>query len=82
MWRWASAWYADWSEAQTAANLDGPVRFRFINGQESAMSRGAMLLHVVNHASFHRGWVVEQAFAVPAKLPACDLTDYLRQLSP
>ena len=72
-------WYEDWVEAQTAASLDQPVRFRFINGQEGAMSRGAMLLHVVNHASFHRGWVNEMAFPIPAKLPAADLTDYLRE---
>jgi uncharacterized damage-inducible protein DinB len=75
-------WYVDWAEAQTAADLDERVRFRYISGRDSAMSRGAMLLHVVNHASFHRGWIVEQAFAVPAKLPPCDLIDYLRQPSP
>jgi uncharacterized damage-inducible protein DinB len=72
-------WYEDWSEAQSAASLSEPVRFRFIDGEESVMARGAMLLHVVNHASFHRGWVAEMGFAVPAKMPAADLTDYLRE---
>jgi len=74
-------WYVDWSAARTAASLAEPVRFRFIGGEEATMTRGAILLHVVNHASYHRGWVAEMFFAVPARNPATDLPVYLRELA-
>lgn len=74
-------WYVDWAAAQSAASLDEPVRFRFIGGEDSAMTRGAMLLHVVNHASYHRGWIAEMFFAIPARNPATDLPVYLRELA-
>ena len=72
-------WYIDWSERQTQATLDEVVPFTFISGEKSRMTRGEMLLHVVNHATFHRGWVAEQFFQVPAKCPAADLTDFVKQ---
>jgi uncharacterized damage-inducible protein DinB len=73
--------YVDGAAAQSAASLDEPVRFRFIGGEESEMTRGAMLLHVVNHASYHRGWIAEMFFAVPARNPATDLPVYLREVA-
>jgi uncharacterized damage-inducible protein DinB len=74
-------WWKDWSEAQTTASLDETVHFRFVGGQPGAMTRGAILLHVVNHATYHRGWVDEMYFEVPAKGPTTDLPVYLQQLS-
>ncbi len=81
LWRAQQAmnrWWIDWSAAQSPASLAESVRFRFIGGEESAMTRGAILLHVVNHASYHRGWVAEMFFAVPAPNPATDLPVFLR----
>src|SRR5262249_3271020 len=43
-------WYIDWSDRQSAQTLDETVRFRFISGEPGAMTRGDILLHVVNHA--------------------------------
>ena len=45
------------------------------------MTRGEMLLHVVNHGSYHRGWVAEMFFDVPAANPATDLPVYLREMA-
>jgi uncharacterized damage-inducible protein DinB len=73
-------WYIDWSDRQTAQSLGEVVQFLFIGGERSAMSRGDMLLHVVNHATYHRGWVAEMFFQVPARNPATDLPVYLRSL--
>ena len=72
-------WWVDWSEAQTEASLGETVQFRFIGGEPGAMTRGAMVLHVVNHASYHRGWIAEMFFAVPARNPTTDLPVYLRE---
>jgi len=70
-------WFVEWSAAQTDASLAEIVRFRFIGGAEGAMSRGAMLLHVVNHATYHRGWIAEMFFQVPARNPTTDLPVFL-----
>jgi len=72
-------WWIDWSEVQSDARLDEDVSFRFIDGGASAMTRGAMLLHVVNHASYHRGWIAEMFFDVPARNPTTDLPVFLRE---
>ena len=70
-------WWVDWSAAQSAESLAEIVRFRFIGGNEGAMTRGAILLHVVNHATYHRGWIAEMFFEVPAKNPTTDLPVFL-----
>jgi uncharacterized damage-inducible protein DinB len=72
-------WFVDWSAAQSDASLAEIVRFRFIGGAEGAMSRGAMLLHVVNHATYHRGWIAEMFFHVPARNPTTDLPVFLAE---
>ncbi len=74
-----SRWYIDWTERQTELSLGEVVPFTFIGGEKSAMTRGDMLLHVVTHATYHRGWVAEMFFQVPAKHPATDLPVYLKR---
>jgi len=75
-------WYCDWSERQTEASLDKPVEFTFVSGDSGTMSAGAILMHVVNHASYHRGWVVQMYFEIPAMPPVTDLPVYLRETQP
>ena len=74
-------WWKDWSEAQTDGSLAEKVHFRFVNGNPGVMTRGAILLHVVDHATYHRGWVAEMFFEVPAKGPTTDLCVYLQEVS-
>ena len=74
-------WWIDWSAVQSPESLAEPVTFRFIGGEESVMTRGDILLHVVNHGSYHRGWVAEMFFDVPAANPATDLPVYLRDMA-
>jgi uncharacterized damage-inducible protein DinB len=73
-------WYIDWSDGQSAQSLDESVRFRFISGERGTMARGDILLHVVNHATYHRGWIAEMFFQVPARNPTTDLSVYLSNL--
>ena len=39
-------------------------------------------MHVVNHASYHRGWVVQMYFEIPAMPPVTDMPVYLREYEP
>ncbi|MCY1413126.1 hypothetical protein D9M71_285520 [compost metagenome] len=48
-----------------------------MSGNPGVMSAGAMLLHVVNHMSYHRGWLVQMYFQIPAMPPMTDLSVYL-----
>ena len=74
------AWYVDWAGTIAEPALDETVRFQFVGGGEGAMTRGQMLLHVVNHTSYHRGFVADLFFQVPARPPVTDLTVYLRDV--
>lgn len=73
-------WYVDWSDRVTAQALDETVRFDFVGGGAGEMTRGAMLLHLVNHTSYHRGFVADLFFQVPARPPITDLTVFLRDV--
>jgi uncharacterized damage-inducible protein DinB len=72
------AWYVQWAGKIAEPKLDEVVQFQFVGGGEGAMTRGQMLLHVVNHTSYHRGFVADLFFQVPARPPTTDLTVYLR----
>ena len=74
------AWYVRWAESIAEPKLDEVVEFEFVGGGEGAMTRGQMLLHVVNHTSYHRGFVADLFFQVPARPPVTDLTVYLRDV--
>jgi len=65
-------WLVGWAGGQTEARLREILRFKFISGEDGAMSRGAMLLHIVNHATYHRGWVSDLFFQIPSKPPTTD----------
>src|SRR5260370_20384094 len=62
-------WYIDWSDRQSAQSLDETVNFQFIGGERAAMTRGAILLHGVNHATYPPGWIARLFFQVPARNP-------------
>ena len=72
------AWYVRWADEIDERALDETVRFQFVGGGDGAMTRGQMLLHVVNHTSYHRGFVADLFYQVPARPPITDLTVYLR----
>ena len=72
------AWYITWSDALTDAALAETVNFTFVGGGEGALTRGAILLHIVNHTSYHRGFVAQMFYEVPARPPTTDLPVYLR----
>ncbi len=72
-------WYIAWSDGLTDAALDEKVNFTLIGGTPGVMTRGEILLHVVNHTSYHRGFVGDLFFQVPARPPTTDLPVYLRE---
>lgn len=72
-------WYIGWSDRLTDAVLDERVSFTLIGGNPGVMSRGEILMHIVNHTSYHRGFVADLFYQVPARPPTTDLPVYLRE---
>ena len=54
-------------------------RFTLIGGNAGEMTAGAIVLHLVNHTSYHRGFVADLFYQVPARPPLTDLPVYLRE---
>jgi uncharacterized damage-inducible protein DinB len=71
------AWYIGYTDSLDAS--DELVEFTFIGGGPGAMSRADIVLHVVNHGTYHRGHVAQmmRAFEPP---PITDYPVFLKQL--
>jgi uncharacterized damage-inducible protein DinB len=52
-------WYVDYTQTLDAAAFDEAVAFVFIGGGPGRMTRADILVHVVNHGTYHRGHVAQ-----------------------
>ncbi len=73
------AWYVAWSDRLGDAEMEQSVRFTLIGGNIGEMTRGEILLHILGHRHYHRGFVCDMMFEVPARPPTMDLPVYLRE---
>lgn len=73
-------WYLDYAAALPEASWSERVAFQFVGGGEGEMSRLEILLHLVNHATYHRGFVGDM-FNQSGVFPrASDQTVFLRDV--
>ena len=66
----------------SAADLQRPLEYRLMNGQPSSSIFWQMIVHVVNHGSYHRGQIatmLRQLGAKPAQ--STDLIAFFREQS-
>jgi uncharacterized damage-inducible protein DinB len=73
------AWYVKWADALTENALREEVSFTLIGGNRGVMTRSEILLHIVNHSTYHRGFVADMFYQVPARPPTTDLPVFLRE---
>jgi len=71
-------WYISCGDGLTDAALNEMVTFTFVGGGEGAMTRGEIILHIVNHTTYHHGFVASLFYQIPAKPPTTDITVFLR----
>lgn len=71
-------WYVRYADSLTESELDSIVGFEFIGGGGGRMSRREILLHVVNHATYHRGHAAYVLYAIGRSPPVTDLPVFLR----
>jgi uncharacterized damage-inducible protein DinB len=73
------AWYVAWADALSETQARETVRFTLIGGNRGEMQRGDIALHVVNHTSYHRGFVADMFYQIPLRPPTTDLPVFLRE---
>jgi uncharacterized damage-inducible protein DinB len=73
-------WYISYADKLSQDRHDEVVEFTFVGGGPGAMTRGDILLHVVNHKTYHRGFVADMICQVPARPPTTDLPVFLRDV--
>ena len=72
-------WQA-WADKLTDSDLERVVHFTMLNGSPGAMPLVALLLHVVNHATLHRGQVMGMIRQLGIAPPATDFLFFYRDV--
>jgi uncharacterized damage-inducible protein DinB len=72
------AWYLGQVTGWTPEDLVRMVHFEFVGGGAGAMTQEEIILHLVNHTTYHRGFIGDMLKQVPCDWPANDLTVFLR----
>jgi uncharacterized damage-inducible protein DinB len=70
-------WYVDYANSILDRELGEIVEFEFIGGGRGAMSRSNILLHVVNHTTYHRGHAADMLYHLGIFPPTTDLPVFL-----
>lgn len=74
-------WFVRYAEEMPEGAAEEIVDFVFIGGGQGSMTRDAILLHVVNHTTYHRGHIAHMMYKIPAQPPTTDLPVFLRKQS-
>lgn len=75
-------WFVSYADELSDEAHDQTVQFTFVDGGPGAMTRGEMLLHTVNHKTYHRGYVADLLYQAGSKPPVMDLPVFLRDAAP
>ena len=78
------AYYVDLAARLSQEELDEIIRFTYVGGGAGAMTRLEILLHLVNHATYHRGFISDMLYQLPVPAPreSNDLSVFLRDAWP
>lgn len=71
------AWYIDYADSLQDTAHHRTVEFSFIGGGSGSMTREAVLLHVVNHSTYHRGHIADMMYNCAIEPPTTDLPVFL-----
>ena len=75
---WPSLWegYRDWLDSASDADLNERILTILPNNGEFFVPRWQIILHVINHTSYHRGQIVSMLRTLGVQPPNTDLTCY------
>jgi uncharacterized damage-inducible protein DinB len=80
-WPVLSSRWLEWIDTQTDESLLQPLQYRDLKGNEYQTPLWQIVLHVVNHATHHRGQVSAMLRAMGHTPPGVDLIFYYRELA-
>jgi uncharacterized damage-inducible protein DinB len=80
-WRELLQKWEAWAQKLSDVDLDKTVSYRLMDGSPFESMLKQVVLHVVNHATLHRGQVVALLRQTGVKPPATDLIFYYRELA-
>ncbi len=73
-------WYIELVQNLSNKELEETINFQFVGGGQGAMSRMEIILHIVNHATYHRGFVSDMLYQIPLQPPSNDLSVFVRDV--
>ncbi|HEX4480816.1 MAG TPA: DinB family protein [Rudaea sp.] len=71
-------WFIEYADGLTPDTRNESVSFTFIGGKPSTMSREDIVLHVVNHGTYHRGHVAGMMHKHGVMAPTTDYPVFLK----
>ena len=75
-------YYIDLAARLSEEDLATVIDFAFVDGGTGSMSRFEILLHLANHATYHRGFISDMLYQIPLQAGANDFTVFLRDAWP
>jgi uncharacterized damage-inducible protein DinB len=75
-------YYVELAERLSVKELNETIRFEYVRGGDGAMTRQDIILHLANHATYHRGFISVMFHQVPFTSGSDDLTVFLRDVWP
>jgi uncharacterized damage-inducible protein DinB len=75
---WPELWrgYREWLESASDADLAQELSTVLPDGADFSVPRWQIVLHAINHSTFHRGQIVSMLRALGVQPPNTDLTRY------
>lgn len=78
--RFMSQWIIDISDRSSPADLAKEVAYRSVDGESNKMTVEQVLYHLINHATYHIGYVSDMMYQIPVEPPTTDLTVFVRDI--
>jgi len=73
-------WYENFVTGLEENDLYQITTFEFVGGGDGEMTVSEIIFHIVNHGTYHRGFVSDMTYQIPLSPPANDYTVYLRDV--
>jgi len=73
-------WYVQYADSLQTDDLEKTIQFEFIGGGSCSMTCQEIILHVVNHGTYHRGFVGDMMYQAGVTPDATDLPVFLRDV--
>ena len=75
-----NSWYNELAQNLTEEKANEIINFNYVDGLSGRMTRAEIVIHQVNHATYHRGFISSMLYEIPITMPANDFTVFIRDI--